>query len=147
MTTRDDFIETHKLTFVYSNSIHIRLGANDVGAFKQADAGVALISGFGNINVAKNNNKNEESKSNETNDKKANEQALTAIMSKEYLDQIRALPVSLINMKIKQLGTDPNMYPEIVEKEDLVKLFQIKAPEVAKEPNKNFLRNGNVKHG
>lgn len=87
------------------------------------------MSGFGNINVGKASN--EESKSNDTKDKTSESQAVTAIMSQEYLDQIRALPVAMIKMKIRQLGTEPNKYPEIVEKEDLVKLFQIKAREVA----------------
>lgn len=53
------------------------------------------------------------------------------MISQEHLDQIRQLPAAMIKMKIKQLGCDPSKYPEIIEKEDLVKLYQIKAREVA----------------
>ena len=99
-------------------------GANDVGALKQADVGVALLSGFGNVNV----------KQSEDEAKKSDDNSLgpvTAMMSQEHLDAFRQLPVSLMKMKIKSLGVDPAKYPELVEKEDLVKLYQIKAREVA----------------
>lgn len=59
------------------------------------------------------------------------EPQVTAMISQEHLDELRQLPVSLIKMKIKQLGVDPNKYPDLIEKEDLVKLYQIKAREVA----------------
>lgn len=100
-------------------------GANDVGALKQSDVGVALLTGFSNINVAK--PEDEEQKK----EKKDDSSTVTAIMSKDQLDVIRSLPVTLIKMKIKSLGVDPNKYPEIVEKEDLVKLYQITARQVA----------------
>jgi len=101
-------------------------GANDVGALKQADVGVALLSGFSNINVAK-----PEDEVKKPEKKEDSSPGVTAIMSQEHLNQIRALPVSLIKMKIKSLGTDPNEYPELIEKEDLVKLYQITARQVA----------------
>jgi manganese-transporting P-type ATPase len=63
--------------------------------------------------------------------KKDPEVPVTAIMSQEHLTQIRALPVSLLKMKIRSIGADPDKYPELVEKEDLVQLYQIKAREVA----------------
>lgn len=37
----------------------------------------------------------------------------------------------VIKQKIKALGVDPSKYPDLIEKEDLVKLYQIKAREVA----------------
>jgi manganese-transporting P-type ATPase len=88
---------------------------------KGADVGVALLTGFGNVNVDRTDEKEEKKK----------EPEVRAIMSQEHLDQVRQLPVSMIKMKIKQLGVDPNKYPDLVEKEDLVRLYQIKAREVA----------------
>ena len=107
------------------NSIVLSLLFQDVGALKQADVGVALLTGFGNINVDRTDEK-EESEEQEKEKPK-----VTAMISQEHLNQIRQLPVAMIKMKIKQLGCDPSKYPDIVEKEDLVKLYQIKAREVA----------------
>jgi manganese-transporting P-type ATPase len=100
-------------------------GANDVGALKGADVGVALLTGFGDINVEKAGAESDKT------DDKSNDQPVTAMMSREHLEQIRAMPVKLIKMKIRSIGTDPDKYPELVEKEDLIQLYQIKARELA----------------
>jgi manganese-transporting P-type ATPase len=55
----------------------------------------------------------------------------TAVMSQEHLNVIRSLPVTIIKAHIRKLGVDPSNYPEIVEKEDLVQLYQIAARQAA----------------
>jgi manganese-transporting P-type ATPase len=92
---------------------------------KQADVGVALLSGFSNMNVDRPDDEKEK--------KKEDTPIIptTAIMSQEHLNVIRSLPVTILKAHIRKLGVDPSSYPELVEKEDLVQLYQIAARQTA----------------
>lgn len=66
-------------------------GANDVGALRSADVGVALLSGFGNVNVDKDDTKKEDSNS-------------TALITADQMKELQSLPVKEIKKRIRDLG-------------------------------------------
>ncbi len=93
---------------------------------KGADVGVALLTGFGDVNV----DKGEDSVKKKV-EEKSPDIPISAIMTDDQLRAMRMVPAAVIRAKLIQLGVDPKKYPEIIEKEDLIRLYQIKAREKA----------------
>ena len=85
-----------------------------------------MLSGFGDLNVDKGEDGNKSAGGGA-----AGRAGATAMISSQEMERIKALPVREIKGMIRALGTDPDKYPEICEKGDLIKLYRSKAIEAA----------------
>ncbi|CAB1105130.1 unnamed protein product [Ectocarpus sp. CCAP 1310/34] len=90
-------------------------GANDVGALKQAQVGVALLGGFGDINVDRS------SKDGGDTSAGSGTPGSTALAIPQ--GELMKLRVPELKKKLAEAGVDLAKYPGAVEKTDLVKLY------------------------
>ena len=101
-----------------------------------ADVGVALLSGFGDVNVDKGEDGNKKKKDPANGvgpgalAENTPKQQLTVISPQER-QAIRSAPIWAIKAKIIALGGDPKKYPELTTKEDYITLYEIKGREAA----------------
>ena len=120
-------------------------GANDVGALKEAHVGVALLTGFGDLNVSRDAVKKETTTAAATLATAAPALPATAaalptaaIMTKEMEQELQKLKVSDLKKKLRLIGVEPDDYPNCVEKNDLIVLYRNKS--IAKMTEKNELQ-------
>ncbi|CAM9374487.1 unnamed protein product, partial [Hapterophycus canaliculatus] len=95
-------------------------GANDVGALKQAQVGVALLGGFGDLNVDRSAKDGDAAS-------KAKEGAAEAGSDSRALalqaGDLMKLRVPDLKKKLVEAGVELARYPGVVEKKDLVQLY------------------------
>jgi len=127
-------------------------GANDVGALKQAHVGVALLGGFGDLNVDRGaDEKNSKKKGGKGKDGKESkeeeeEDTDTAILTPEKLKEIESMKVGQLKKKLQEMGVELSDYPQVREKSDLVKLYRAKLQKnaIMKHDKKNKAAKANM---
>lgn len=115
-------------------------GANDVGALKQSHVGIALLSGFGDLNSSK-------TIASDANDAKATakgavsdpEELYNCIVIKETDDELFRLPINELHRRMRMIGVEPSDFPLARDQAALVRVYKERAKVVA-EQKKDFLR-------
>ncbi|CAM9266079.1 unnamed protein product [Choristocarpus tenellus] len=93
-------------------------GANDVGALKQAQVGVALLSGFGDLNVDRGGTAGGGGSGG-------------GLLTRSQIEELQRLRVIDLKRKLKEVGVDLARHPGIVEKKDLIELYCAKVQQNA----------------
>uniref|UniRef100_A0A7S2NT13 P-type ATPase A domain-containing protein n=1 Tax=Leptocylindrus danicus TaxID=163516 RepID=A0A7S2NT13_9STRA len=123
---KDKELLVKKLAILGHTSVMCGDGANDVGALRGADVGVALLSGFGNVNVEK------DEAASTTSGKDAN--LSTAMITQDEYNQLKKLSIKEIKGKLRGVGVnpdDPKLKEVLLTKDDLLQLYRKKSAERA----------------
>ena len=115
-------------------------GANDVGALKQSHVGIALLSGFGDLNSSKTVPSDVKEGSTSSNGATYDtEELYNSIVIRERDDELIRLPVNELHRRMRLVGIEPNDFPSARDQSALVRVYRERAKVVAEE-KKDFLR-------